>query len=319
MNKHTKLVVVILIVLLLLLVIATVSYSLDVTKDTQSTATSSNSSVNLNGNKIVQDENRLYGVVDSAGNPSIETEWEQLQFISTEYLAAAKKDGNEKTIGVLDLDGNIIAPFVYTDVHALTSSYFLATLCDTEQIVLYDSDFHAVGCCIWDSFSWQNPILTLKKGDDVYSFSLEEDVLTMQDAALVRTVGNNTFTIDLSDVNVTDLTPEEWSDTADLVQETLTVYQSQNFTTLEMITDQEHNDTVLVGMSQSDGIFHGFNVQGCVLYVQIQTNSSNGKKSITWRTNGQFSKGEESVQKTLVITMQKNQHEIWVVTNFEVV
>ena len=49
----------------------------------------------------------------------------------------------------LDLDGNVVAPFVYDHVEALTDSYYLAVLAENQQVVLYDHDFRAADAMVW--------------------------------------------------------------------------------------------------------------------------------------------------------------------------
>lgn len=316
MNKHTKLVVLALTALLVLLVVATVSYSLDISRDAES---SDGNSVDSNGNQIMQGEEDLYGVVDSAGNTLIEAEWAQLRFISTQYLAAVQTDGSSNQVGVIDLDGHVVAPFVYTDIYALTPSYFVAVLSETEQIVLYDSDFHAIYGCVWDAYTWSDQILTLTSGSDTFTFSLEDSAITAQHAALMRTAGRYTFTTSLDEAAVAQLVPDEWSYIADLIQNTLMIFQSQNVSTLDAITDAAHNDAVLQGMMQTDGVFEQFNARESTLYAEVQTAVETGEKTVIWQTSARFRKTEGVSVKTVQVTVSRNQEQMWVVTNFEVV
>ena len=160
MNKHTRLAAGILVLVLVILIAATISFSANVSKRSGSNQNSaSDTAINANGNEIVQGDNHLYGVSDAAGNTILEPEWKQLQFVGTDYLAAKQETEDGDRFGVLDLDGNVAAPFVYQDIQALTASYYLATLADTEQVVLYDRDFCAADAMIWDSSKWEKPLL----------------------------------------------------------------------------------------------------------------------------------------------------------------
>ena len=42
--------------------------------------------------------------------------------------SAVQENADSNCVGVLDLDGNVVAPFVYDHVEALTDSYYLAVL-----------------------------------------------------------------------------------------------------------------------------------------------------------------------------------------------
>ena len=165
MNKHTRLAVGILVLVLVLLIVATVSFSINISKKSAGSQNSTfDTGTNSNGNVIVEGDDHLYGVSDAAGNLILEPEWKELHFIGSDYLSAVQENADSNCVGVLDLDGNVVAPFVYDHVEALTDSYYLAVLAENQQVVLYDHDFRAADAMVWDSSTWEKPLLTVTSG-----------------------------------------------------------------------------------------------------------------------------------------------------------
>ena len=179
MNKHTKLLMGILIVVLVLLVIATVSFSLDVSKSSKENhVQSADDSVSSNGNRITENEMHMYGVADSSGNMVIEAMWK--------HLATQTEAGGGQT-GILDLEGNVIVPFVYSEIQTLTSSFYLASFADSScgRFVLYDDSFRAENACTWDDCQAEKDQITLRKGKDSFSFVISDDTLTLKKMELI--------------------------------------------------------------------------------------------------------------------------------------
>ncbi|WP_295218107.1 WG repeat-containing protein [Ruminococcus sp.] len=316
MNKHAKLVVGFLVVVLVVLVIATISFSVDISKNSEASQSSgSDTVINPNGNEIIQYENHLYGVADAAGNTLIEPEWEQLHFIGTEYLAAAKETAEGRRIGVLDLDGNVVAPFVYTDVHALTPSYYLASFADSEQVVLYDSGFRPVDAAVWDSYSWESQLLTLTKGEDVFLFTLEDDALILTRADIVRTSEEVSFTVSWNGVDAALLSPVQWSKTADQMLLLLQMLKSQEFVNISQITDQEHENTVLSTISLGG---HKVTRMEDIVYLSADT-GEDGKLALTWQCRiGIWGQEDGVKEQILSVTMKQNKQEVWVITEMQI-
>ena len=111
MNKHTRLAVGILVLVLVLLIVATVSFSVNISKKSAGSQNSTfDTGTNSNGNVIVEGDDHLYGVSDAAGNLILEPEWKELHFIGSDYLSAVQENADSNCVGVLDLDGNVVAP-----------------------------------------------------------------------------------------------------------------------------------------------------------------------------------------------------------------
>ena len=183
---------------MVLLVIATVSFSLDVSKSSKENhVQSADDSVSSNGNRITENEMHMYGVADSSGNMVIEAMWKHLYFIGTDYVVATQTEAGGGQTGILDLEGNVIVPFVYSEIQTLTSSFYLASFADSScgRFVLYDDSFRAENACTWDDCQAEKDQITLRKGKDSFSFVISDDTLTLKKMELIRTDENTTFSV----------------------------------------------------------------------------------------------------------------------------
>lgn len=315
MNKHTKLFVAFLFALLVVLVIATVSFSIDISKNSNASQENSlNSAINSNGNQIFQNEDGMYGLEDAGGNTLIDADWEQLQFLNIDYLAAVTETDEGKRMGVLDLDGNIASPFVYQDIRALTASYFLASFADSAQCVLYDSKFRIVESTVWDSCTYEKSQIILTKENDVFYFTVEDAGLVLTEVAMSRISGDSTFETNWNGTGTAFLSSAEWSYTADMMQQLLTMILSDDFTSLMSITDQNHEELILTSASQiSQSILRADRTA----YVSVGE-SDDGACVVTWQIDVSVRTDEvASHEQTITVTMKKNQQEVWVITELQ--
>ena len=187
------------------------------------------------------------------------------------------------------------APFVYQDIQALTASYYLATLADTEQVVLYDRDFCAADAMIWDSSKWEKPLLTLQ----------------LVKAEMSRKTDDFSFSVSSEKVNAALLSPEEWRLSLDQMTQFLTMVKRQDFSHLQECTDQEHENAVLNGAVLADS---KVTKTDSVLYLQADSDDA-GKAVLTWQMALTIRDADNNTQtRTLTVKMQKSGKEIWLIT-----
>lgn len=311
MNKHIKLFVGILVAVLVLLIVATVSFSLNVSKNSES---HTDSSVNANGNVIFQGDEDLYGMRDASGNTIIDAKWEQLRFLDTEYLSAVTDTAGGRRVGVLDSSGNIVAPFVYQDVQVLGSSYYMATFSGNDKIVIYDSTFRVAETMTADTCSLKEDVLTLTKGNDQFQFAVNDYGLTLQSVALSRSFGEQSFTATLEHADAALLTPQEWIHTADLLQSLLTMMSTGDFSGLDKLTDQSHEEAILSAVSQP-----GQSLTQTEPDILLHAETSDQQEPIlTWQASVSLQTSEsDSARKAMSVTMAKSQQEVWVITELQ--
>lgn len=300
----------ILMVVLVLLVIATVSFSLDVSKSSKENhVQSADNSVSSNGNRIVENEMHTYGVADSSGNMVIEAVWKHLYFIGTDYVVATQTEADGGQTGILDLEGNVIVPFVYSEIQTLTSSFYLASFADSSygQFVLYDDSFRAENACTWDDCQVEKDQITLKKGEDSFSFVVSDDTLALKKMELIRTDENAAFSVNYdASLSVNQLLPNQWRAMVDVVQQCLTLLRTQDTESVAKITDAEHEKNIL----QSFTVENADSIQWDEdIYL-----SENDAGSFVWQIG--FQKGEE--HHTCIMTVAEGTDGTWMITGLQI-
>ena len=173
----------------------------------------------------------MYGVADSSGNMVIEAMWKHLCFIGTDYVVATQTEAGGGQTGILDLEGNVIVPFVYSEIQTLTSSFYLASFADSScgRFVLYDDSFRAENACTWDDCQAEKDQITLRKGKDSFSFVISDDTLTLKKMELIRTDENTTFSVNYdAALSIDQLFPNQWRAMADVVQQCLSLLRTQD-------------------------------------------------------------------------------------------
>ncbi len=310
MNKHTKIVVSILAIVLLLLILATVSFSMDISRQSAAVQTEvSDGTVNADGNEIVQSDEGLYGVDDAAGNTRIAPVWEQLHFIGSEYLSAGKDTAEGLRLGVLDLDGNVIAPFVYSEVYALTPDFYLAVFADSGQIVVYDAGFRAIDAAVWDDFIWENQQLSLIKGEDTFSFSLEDAQMVLEKADISRSARSFSFSLEWSRGSLTECSPTTWSDVADTLLQFVQMVRTQSFSNLDQVVSVESLENL-----ESSLTLKRIRGVGDTLYITTGTDSD-GNPVLNCHISLSVHVDADNVQqKTLSVELTQEAPETWVIT-----
>ncbi len=315
MNKHTKLFVGFLAVLLLLLIVGTISFSFDISQDTNQQDSTAESGLHVDGYEIFQDENALYGVKDSAGNTLIDAQWQKLQFISADYLAAYQEQTAENVFGILDLSGNVVAPFVYCDITVLFSDYYLLEFSDTAQYALYNASFQPLTSVVWDGCEWDDSTVTLTQGQDTFVYCLDETgMLGLSEMDLSRTGENASFTVRADEANASLLSADAWIYVTDQVQKTLEILLTSDIDSVLQVTDEAHESVVRSVLTQED-----FNVLRIDRTVSLSTqDDSDTDLTLIWEVEANVRIADEGQKRqTITILMRQNENEIWVVTDLQ--
>ena len=321
MNKHTKLFVGFLAALLMILIVGTISFSLNISKNSNQQDDLSETGLQVDGYEIFQDENDLYGVKDSAGNTLIEAEWKKLHFISDDYLAAYPEEditekSNTAVFGILDVSGNVVTPFAYSDIQVLFSSYYLAEFADTEQYIFYHHNFQPFVSVIWDACTWDETSIVLTKEDDDFIYSTNEsDDLTLTEMNLSRSSGNVSFSVDANDADITLLSADIWIYVTDQIQKVLEILMNKDTSAVAQVTDNEHEDTILSILSQENQTILRTDR---TVYLTTDVSSEGTAPTLTWQVAANVRIEEEGQKKqTISIIMEQDEDKIWVITDLQ--
>lgn len=311
MNRHTKLFVGILSIVLILLIVATISFSVDISKNSEK---DTGLTVNPDGAEIFQGDNKLYGVRDANGNTILEAKWKALQFLGNSYVSASTETDDGTQMGVLDLNGNLAVPFLYQKIEVLTDSYYVATLAETGQKIVYDNTFRALDSLVADEYTWTEPTLILTVGEDAFHYSKNGSVFVMERAELSRASEECPFSVNWNTSNADLLQPQEWINVTDLLESFLVMMQSNEFAEIEQVTDQTHEEGILSTASQADQKVTSIG-QTAFLSAEL---SAQGSPVLTWQIDVTLqTKDAEPQQRILTVKMEQSQQANWIITELQ--
>lgn len=188
MNRHSKIIVILLLIVLISLGTAIVMFHISVGKDVYSTEKSSflpEVTDNLSSVDVFKDKNGLFGLKDSVGTIILEPEWAELEPFDTDFFKAKLITRSGSLYGVIDRNGNITVPFVYSEIKKLSENVYAASLNDTEEYLFYNKDFILIFPTSADNYYLMDKELCIVKGNDKFTYE-QDDELSLIKAEIPR-------------------------------------------------------------------------------------------------------------------------------------
>ncbi len=223
MSRRIRILVLVLLVALVILIVATIHFSTSVsrTSESQDDIVSETQSA-----QIFREKDGGYGFIDEYGNTILEPNWENLEFLTSSYVLATTQTDDGKRVGVFDMEGDLIVPFVYEEIRVLGDSYFVAEF-PTKRCILYDDTFSVVDGMTWDRASETTDGIDFVLGDDTYSYGFDE-TLSLRSIQLLREAKQFTLSGTIPAEYASQLSPSVWSGAADLAEEFFTLLLAQD-------------------------------------------------------------------------------------------
>lgn len=317
-NRHTRLFVVFLVIVLILLLIGIVSFYIGHSQDAGLQASESGSNAQIEGYEIYAGEDRLYGLQDAGGNTIIDPVWQNLRFLTSRYLLATPSGeqfyADANSVGVLDVDGNIVAPFSYRSVQVLCTNYFLAQFTDSEEYILYREDFQPLTSVVWDACRWDETTVTLTKDGDSFTYTLDdESELFLRGMDLSRVVGGTEISVNANEALLSSLSAEDWIFVTDKIEQLLTLLLTGETANISEITDASHEEAILSVMAQET--ISGFD---STLFLST-SNAQDAFLSLTWQITANIRiGGQGQSRRTITMVMAQNTNEDWIVADLRI-
>lgn len=214
MSNRAKLLVSILFIAVIILCIGLTRFYFDVTKNTGNTGTDHEVEriVRTFGERrVFQSANGFCGVLDADDTVIIEPEWMEIQDVTNRLVVASKRINDEVLIGGIDYEENIVLPFVYRSISSIGGGYRVGIVAEDDTCIIYNNDYRPAFFRSYDSVTYEEDILRLGEGEDVFTYYVGGEVPVLRDAALTSNIGgavlhwrtgNQTF---LKDLKETDL------------------------------------------------------------------------------------------------------------------
>ena len=191
MNKHTRLIVSVLFIGIIVLAVAITRFY----SRTGKSAVSSGSQIIIekklgfdsSGNRAFQNNEGLVGIIDSSERVIVSPEWQSIKFTNSDKCIASKRIHGKELFGCIDYEGNIIIPFVYSNIEVAASAgrvLYIAQAADKKSSVVYNSDFVPCFSRAWDSCSYNNGDLTVTAGKGNYTYYVRNSDFIFKNAVL---------------------------------------------------------------------------------------------------------------------------------------
>lgn len=322
MNKHMKLFIGFLAIILIALIIGTVSFTVNIYRNSEDETDTATSDTNEASYQIFLDDNNLYGIQDDAETVLLSGTYTNLQFISDSYLLAytgAVTDDDEQTaiFGIIDVNGNIMAPFVYDEIEVVFSSYYVLTFADSAQYGIYDSDFQPYISVLWDSCTWDDSSMTMKADRDEFTYTYDEDTteLILSDVSVSRFVNTMIFSAEATDASVALLSADSWIYATDIMQDLMEMMvSSTSEIDVSTITDGTHEGQIESTVLQENQSIQRFNDTASIAVDTTDEDVS----TLTWTVSVSVYVQDEGQQtETLTVTMEESEDSLWIVTDIQ--
>ena len=207
MNKHTKFLIAILCSIILILAAAIARFYWNVSKSSSVISNQIDSLTeidrSMDGYCIFTDSSGMYGVLDRSNRIIVDAEWKELEFFSSGYLLAKREVDQQDLVGILNMDGDVIVPFLYSDMQQLTKFLIVGVIGQNVGYVFYSDSF-----------------VTVFLKNDTFHFEMKEHSFHLTSFDLTRaSIPECTLSFSLESSDVTLLTVQEWGFYMDLLEQ----------------------------------------------------------------------------------------------------
>ncbi|MBQ6181786.1 MAG: hypothetical protein IJK31_08915 [Ruminococcus sp.] len=205
MTKHMRFIVSVLFIIVIILAVALTRFYSNTSKSAGSGNTKSDISRLLatdgSGNRIFEDNNGLYGLVDSSERIIAAPEWLELSFAGNNRCIASKRISGKLMTGCVDYEGNVVVPLIYRDItpHNYGDfSFYTAESSSDNSCVLYDSDMKPLFSRSWNSCSITGDQMVLTGDKGTYTYALSSSGFALSSAKISGTMLECGYNMEMS-------------------------------------------------------------------------------------------------------------------------
>ncbi|MDE6020282.1 MAG: WG repeat-containing protein [Ruminococcus sp.] len=220
MNKHSRIIMIFLFIVIIALVTAIVVFHINAGKEA---AVISKNDSDINASDVqyaasmFRDQNGLWGLKDSGGTIILDPEWNELIQINSDYFKAKLITRSGALYGVIDRNGDIIVPFVYSKIERLSEFVYSAKIRDSEEYLFYGRDFRLLLPYSANSYTADDSNLYITKDNDKFTYKQGEglDLIKCEFTRLKRPIN---LTIILDDPQlISIMSSSQWSNTVNRI------------------------------------------------------------------------------------------------------
>lgn len=149
-------------------------------------------------------ESGLWGLRSATGRVLIQPSWHSLRMMSDTVLIARKGGGDNDRYGLLQTNGDLIVPLIYTSFHQIADDIWAAEISEgsREQYHLYHADGTRWQDAAWDTCTYTDGLLTLTSGRNIFTFTVGDGALHRQSWYSEHDVGLHTVRMQFSEAQL---------------------------------------------------------------------------------------------------------------------
>ena len=213
MNRRLKLLILALLAAVLFLSTAILSFRLASPAGEQ-TEPETQPAGNGTGVSLFEGTNGLWGAVNANGRVLMEPTWSNLRIMSDSVLVARRSSGRFASYGLIRTNGEQLVPFIYQSVVPVAASgsdLWVASFAENgkDYFHLYHADGTRWSDTAWDSYTYEDDVLTLESGADKYQGVLQGGQIEWTALSTSYPVGLHTLTVDFDETELKHLPPAD--------------------------------------------------------------------------------------------------------------
>lgn len=202
MNKHLKVFVSVLFIVIIILAICITRFYFDVSKDTENRKNPSiiysKNEEAVNNLYIFESENNLFGVVDENDNIILEPQWKSVEIEDSDIFIVSDAFKSNTLYGCVDSEGNTKVPFIYSSIQRFGTDnmiFYVGKVLEDDSFVVYDNQFSPCFDRVWDNCDIEDNKIKLYYNDNVYSYFVGDDGISLKSAVIKSETLNKKYSI----------------------------------------------------------------------------------------------------------------------------
>lgn len=203
-SKYFKALIIILLFAMIIMSVVLIKFYIDVNKKNAEKNHSVKNIINqmeknIDEYTIFEDESGLLGVSAKNERVIIEPYWDDIYILSEERFIVGKEINNEKKMGIIDSDSNILVPFTFKSFKSFSSEFIGGFTGNNNDFFLFDKKGKLLADNIWTGYKYSDGMMYLNDSNDEYRCKFADGVFQFVYVGFSRSPANIPFSIVMTD------------------------------------------------------------------------------------------------------------------------
>lgn len=203
-NKYFKVLIIILMLVMIVMSVILIKVYIDVNKKNAEENNSAKNIItqmekNIDEYTIFEDENGFLGISDKNERVIIEPYWDDIYILSDNRFVVGREINNDKKMGIIDSDSNILVPFTFKTFKSFSSEFVGGFTGNNNDFFLFDKKGGLLANNIWTGYKYSDGMMYLYDSDDEYRCKFVDGVCKFVYVNFCRTSESIPFNIVMTD------------------------------------------------------------------------------------------------------------------------